>query len=274
MSGAFSDPNQLPSQPHFPHEQRRSGPGIGCFLIGCLGSLLLCLLLCGGAVWYASNNADRWIAGWAGQFIAAMVNEAEIPEQEKKEVIAQVDRVVQAYKNRQINQQDLERIMEELQESPIFALFTAYGLDQLYITPSGLSDEEKQLARRSVQRAMRGVLEKKISQEEFDAAVPDSVGDEDMPAESEEPPKSDESNPSTSQPIPGDTATPPAKAADGVEISTKDVKLTDEQVREFVGKLKKLADDAEIPDEDYQIDIGDEVKRVVDAALAGVKPGP
>ena len=46
-------------------------------------------------------------------------------------------------------------------------------------------------------------------------------------------------------------------------------------IREQFGKyllLKKLADDAEIPDESFTIDIGDEVKKVVDEMLAGPPP--
>ena len=37
----------------------------------------------------------------------------------------------------------------------------------------------------------------------------------------------------------------------------------------MLADLKKLADDAEIPDEPFTIDIGDEVKKAVDEMLAG-----
>jgi hypothetical protein len=253
MSTSFSDPGQFTGQPPFP-PPAKSGPGIGCFLIGCLGTLLLGVLLCAGSVWYLRNNADRWLAGFAGQIIASMVNESEIPEQEKQEVIAQVERVVDAYKARQIDQKDLERIMQQLQESPIFGLIMSYGVDQAYITPSGLPADEKQAARRTFARAMRGLLEKKIKQNDFEAALPDAVQNaaDEAPAATM-PPDSEPSDPSTDD-----------ISADG--------KLTDQQVRDFIARLKKLADDAAIPDEDFEFDIGDEVKRAVDEALqSGVK---
>jgi hypothetical protein len=44
--------------------------------------------------------------------------------------------------------------------------------------------------------------------------------------------------------------------------------LTDEEIKTFVAGAKKLADDAMIPDEEFKIDIGDEVKRIVDEGLA------
>ena len=45
--------------------------------------------------------------------------------------------------------------------------------------------------------------------------------------------------------------------------------VTDAEVRKMVADLQKLADDAGIPDEDLTIDVGDEVKKIVDKALAG-----
>jgi hypothetical protein len=46
-------------------------------------------------------------------------------------------------------------------------------------------------------------------------------------------------------------------------------RLSDDEVREMLARLKQLADEAQIPDEPFTVDIGDTMKQVVDKALAG-----
>jgi hypothetical protein len=87
---------------------------------------------------------------------------------------------------------------------------------------------------------MRGVYEKKIDQEAFNEAMPRGGQESAELAE--------DFDPDTMQP--------------------QEPQVTDEEVRQMLVRLKKLADDAEIPDEPFQIDVGDEVKKVVDKALA------
>jgi hypothetical protein len=229
----------------FPQPPPKSGSGCGWgLLIGCLGAVVLVIVLCAGIGLYVRNNADKWIAGIVREGIVAVVRESEIPEAEKTEVIAQIDRVVDAYKARKINQQDLEGIFQQLQESPVFVLISVWGIEQAYLAPSGLTAEEKEAGRLVVQRAMRGVVEKKISQEAIGAVVPgteaEAVAD------------------GADGPLPGDN-TP----------SGPERRLTDDEVRQMLSQLKQLADDAQIPEEPYTVDIGDAMKQVVDKALAG-----
>ena len=44
-------------------------------------------------------------------------------------------------------------------------------------------------------------------------------------------------------------------------------RLTDDELRQMTAQLKALADEAEIPEEEYQVDIPAEVKKVVDKFL-------
>ncbi|MCU0877982.1 MAG: hypothetical protein MUF06_09380 [Pirellulaceae bacterium] len=237
----------------FPQDRQKSGSGCGWgLLIGCLGAVVLAIVLCAGIGLYVRNNADKWIAGIVREGIVAVVRESEIPEAEKTEVIAQIDRVVDAYKARRINQQDLEGIFEQLQESPVFVLISVWGIEQAYLAPSGLTAEEKEAGRLVVQRSMRGVVEKKISQESLSAAIP-SNGQVGQNGESADglPPGEDELQKSV----------PP--------VGGPERQLTDDEVRQMLARLKQLADDAQIPAEPYIVDIGDAMKQVVDKALAG-----
>jgi hypothetical protein len=51
--------------------------------------------------------------------------------------------------------------------------------------------------------------------------------------------------------------------------SADDSQTSDDDLRELVTKLKVMADNAQFPNEPFQLDIGDEVKKLVDRALEG-----
>ena len=269
-------PGDFPQQSLGPYGQPPKESGSGCgmpVLIGCGVTLLVSVLLCVGAVWWVKNNFDRMVARMGREFFVAMVNESEIPEEEKKEVITQIDRLVTAYDQRKIDQQDLQRMIEKMENSPIFVLIGSWGLDQAYLMPSGLSDEEKAAGRVAIERAMRGVIDKKITQEQFNAAMPqpaqfdpEAIGQPPVvPVPGAVPPGG--------QPPPGaappPAPTPPPAPMPPVGMNpNQPQQVTDEQVREMIAKFKKLADDAGIPEQPEKIDIGDEVKKMVDEAFA------
>jgi hypothetical protein len=249
MSNQFAPYEQKPP-PFYQEPPRSSGGGCGLsLLIGCLGVFVVCVLLCAGSVWYVRQNADKWMAGMFREFIVATINGSEIPAQEKTEVIAQIDRVVEAYKKGQIKSEDLEPMMEKLQKSPAFLLISAWGLEKAYLDPSGLPAEEKEQGRRTIQRAFRGLCEQKITQEQFSKIMPQQQFQSQAEVKIEN----------------GKTV---VKQNQGSQN-----RPTDEEVRKMLADLKKLAEDASIPDEPFEIDIGDEVKKVVDEVLAG-KGGP
>jgi hypothetical protein len=244
------DPQQpsLYVQPTF-QQSRRSGGGwlIGLLLMG-FGVIFVGGAICIGGVWYITSNVDRWLAGLGREAIVAMIQESDIPEQEKTEVITQVDRVVNAYKERKINQDDLQRVLTQLEESPAVKIIPLYGLDDVYLEDSGLSEDEVAKARRTFQRVFRGVYEGKISEEAFFAALPD---DNEFPTGDP-----DDNGAKLNLKI-----TPASAPAGGVVAA--------DSLRESLAKLDVMVTNARIPDEPFELDIGDEVKKAVDKALAG-----
>jgi hypothetical protein len=249
MSNAFGPPQQQPyyqqqQTPAYLQQEPPKQSGSGCLwgaLIGCGGLFLVCLIACVGVGYYIQQNIDKWAVGFVRDGIVAVIDKSQLEAGEKTEVIGQVDRVVNAYKARKINQEDLKRVMEELQESPVFLLLPVWGMQQQYIEPSGLPEEEKKAGRQAFARALRGVFDKKISDQRLKEVLPDpyagmeEMSDEDLEKVEFQPPKP----------------------------------LSDEDVRKLIADVKKLADEAGIPDEPLEIDIGDEVKKAVDQALAG-----
>jgi len=245
MSNQIAPYEQQPP-PFYQEPSRSSGSGCGLsLLIGCFGLFIVGVLLCAGGVWYVRQNADKWVARMVREVIVASINGSEIPAGEKTEVVAQIDRVVDAYKQGRIKAEDLEPMMKKLEKSPAFLLIEAWGLEKTYLDPSGLPADEKAAGRRTIERAFRGLCEQKITPQQFSGVVPQQQ------FQSQAEVKIDN----------GKTVVKQSRGPGS--------QLTDEQVQKLLADLKKLADDANIPDEPFEIDIGDEVKKLVDEVLAG-----
>jgi hypothetical protein len=240
--------------PLYPQQPRGRGGNwlLGLLLVG-LGIFTLGGVLCIAGVWYVATNVDRWLVGLGREAIVAMIEDAEIPAEEKKEVTAQVDRVVKAYQDRKINQADLERVLTGLEEAPAMKVLTLYGLDDLYLTGSDLTEAEIKEGRRLFERGLRGVYEGKFTEDELYAALPDQVGFG--------PDFIDETDPEKLR----------EQITLVVDAAAKPI--TQDDVRESLITLKVMVDNARIPDEPFQLDIGDEVKKIVDDLLAGKDAG-
>lgn len=237
---AQSSPTPYGAQagPGFPNDPPKSASGNGCLwalLIGGLGGIVIAALCCGIGGYYAVTNAKSLMADGLRSIAVNLIEDSELTEEDQQEVIAQVDRVVAAYKKGEIDEKDLEKILKEIQTSPLIPLAVVYGVEKQYLDKSGLTAEEKTDARKQLQRLIRGGIEKKIPESDVEALL--------APLQQTGPQGEKQMKPT----------------------------LTDEEIKTFVAGAKKLADDAMIPDEEYKVDIGEEVKRIVDAGL-GVEP--
>jgi hypothetical protein len=237
---SLEQPTQPFAPPAYPQQPRKSGLSwlVGLLLVG-LGFLFLGGVVCLAGVWYVASNLDKWVVGIGREAIVAGINDSELPQEEKVEVITQVDRLVTAYKERKINQADLERVFTELQDAPALKALALYGIDEQFLAGANLPEDELEQGRRTFQRALRGVYEGKISDEALYNVLP---GDEDESIRL-----------ASTNPAENNTAESDA----------------DDDLRLALTKLKVIADNADIPDEPFQLDIGDEVKKLVDRALAG-----
>ena len=200
-------------------------------------------------MWYIASNLDRWVVGFGREAIVAVINDSDLPQAEKAEVITQVDRIVAAYQERKINQADLERIFTELQDSPALIALTLYGIDDEYLTGTDLTTAEVEQGHRTFQRALRAVYEGKITEEAFYAALPD---EENGPMAADD---AGDAKPVQDRVRLASNKTPPSSADDDLRLS--------------LAKLKVIADNAGIPDEPFEIHIGEAVKKLVDRGAGG-----
>jgi hypothetical protein len=195
-------------------------------------------LICGGVVWYVVANAKNFATNMVAQMVKQSIEASEMRAEDKKEVIAQIDRVADGFKQNKINGEELGKIMEGIGKSPMMVVLVIYGVTYDYIHRPGLDAEVKAQAERTLQRIARGTAEGKITQDDLQKPFSKISQDSDQPGQPNAPPQPKQ-------------------------------QLTDEELKEFLAELKALADEKGIPDEPYELNVGKEIKRIVDEAVPG-----
>ncbi|MEW4561682.1 hypothetical protein AB1K70_04105 [Bremerella sp. JC770] len=215
-------------------EPKKSGGGCTTAIIGCL---VVCLVLAGvacGVGYYVYINIGVMAANLAESQLNGVIDEFDLPEDQKTGMKEQVSRVAQGYRDGDISMEQLGSVAENILESPAFTAVPVEIARSKYIEPSGLSDEEKADAKKQLQRIAQGAFEKKISEDELKAMLDGRIADE--------------------QP-------------DG-NLQFRD-NVPDEDLRELITAAKDLADQKGVGDQNYEIDLAAELKKAVDRALLG-----
>lgn len=220
---------------------RRGGVAQGCLIAL---AVLLAIAIAGGVFVYL--NWRGWAASGMRQATTAIVQDAPLSDTEKQEVIDQVDRVALAFENGDIGFVQMGELLERLQDGPLLPAGIAYGAYSEYIEPAELTDDEKTAGRVAMDRVARGIAENTID--------PEKLGD-------------------VLQPI---AAAPVSKGGGSVTINTGSWQITikppedttPEEIREVIANAATLADEQAIPDERYELDVSEELRKVIDEVLA------
>ena len=200
-------------------------------LTGCLIAFVVMLVLALIAGIYAYRKFPEWAAIGISEGAKQVINETDLPEEEKADITVQIDRLAEATRERKLSMAQMGEFFQNLVQSPLMTTLAMSMVEKKYIEPSGLTEEEKTEARVTVQRFMRGAIDQKISEAEVEAAM--------APVSERKP--------------------------DGnMELKTK---VTDDELKAFLKSAKEQADAAEIPEEVEAVDPSDEFKRIVDKTL-------
>lgn len=202
-------------------------------LIGCLIVCVVLFVLVALIGFWVTRNWRNWTADFSTEVIRQGMAESQLDPQEQQEIMVQVDRVTTAFREQKITGEQLGNLAEKLVQSPIFSMIMATAIEKQYLAKSGLSDQEKTEGRVTLQRFIRGVVDQKITKDGMDAAM---------------------SHVATRNP-------------NGGEWQLKN-QLTDEELRAFFAEAKKQADEAGVAEQPEAVDPSDEVRKIVDEALA------
>lgn len=200
----------------------------GGILQGCLIVLAILIVIVGIALFWVYMNWRSWTATLMVEGAKVAAAEFGLPDDQRDAVVAEIDKLAQDFKDKKISPQDLVRIMEDITEGPLLPMGGVLGAQRKFIEPSEMTTEEKEESMRSLQRFARGIHEKKIPHEAIEDIVKPVI---------------------TLQP-------------DG-NWKFKD-NPTIEEVRQFVANAKTKADEVDIPDEPFEVDIAAELRKAID----------
>jgi hypothetical protein len=188
-------------------------------------------VIVGLAVYWLSQNWRGVTSDLLTAVVGGAIDASELPAEEKQEIKIQVDRLAQAFRNRQITDEQMAQIAEQIMESPLVTTIIVSTVDRAYFEKSGLGDEEKAEGRKTLQRFLRGSIDGTIEKDSMDAVL--------------------------------------AHVADRQPDGSWQLRnrVTDEQLRAFLAAAKAKADEANVPEEPEVFDPSDEVKRIIDEAL-------
>lgn len=216
-----------------PEREEKKGGG-GC-LKGCLIVLVLLIVVGGIGAYLLYKNAGAMMGGLLQAGVDAVVDGSGLPEEEKAEVKAQLNRVTGGLKDGSVTMEQMAQVMEGFMNSPLMPAMYAVALDAK-VDESGLSDEDKAAAKASFQRYASGLVSEQIDPTTLDQVV-SHVADKD-----------EQDNWQIREPV------------------------TDENLQAAAEAAKAAADEAGVGEEPEQVDLSGELKEIIDGVLGGEAP--
>jgi hypothetical protein len=215
-----------------PAAEKKPRTWLSTCLIGCLVMAVVGLVLFAIVAFWISQNWRGWASDISDAGLNELIEQSELPPQEKQEIRVEVDRVIDEFRGGRVSLKQVGLILENLVESPLFTMIMVSSADAHYFDKSGLSDEEKAEGRTTLRRFLRGAIDGTIDEDSVNAAMAHVAE---------------------------------RQSGGGWRLRES---VTDEQLRSFLTVAKEKADDANIPLEPPEFDPSDEVKRAIDAALS------
>ncbi len=207
-----------------------SNKNTGCrnAMIGCgVAAVLFAILMVIVGV-YLAMNAKRLMADFTVSMASEVIEKAELPPEGKARIKERLNRLADDYKAGRLTNQQVGQIVQKIVKSPLLIIALTTSAEQHFVKPSGLSEDEKQVAHRSLERYARGLFESKFDDKQQEAVM-NLLMDE-----------------------------------DGEHRKKLKQRMTDEEVRAFLAKVKEVADAVEIPDEPFEVDIAAEFEKAID----------
>lgn len=223
----------------------------GNLLVGCgvVLAVLVILVAIGGYI--VATNWRSWTASTSTKMIDTMLTEAQIDPDEHAEIMLEIESVMERFENKEITVEEIGKIVEELAESPVIPAALVIALDKLYITTSGLPEEERVQARTDLTRFTQGLFDESID--------PNAINGVLEPVVTNTPDDNDiRLNLTLDQ---GGGTITALRSADEV---------SDEELRTLIANAKSKADEAGVGENPEPIDLSDEIKKAIGIALGEI----
>jgi len=199
--------------------------GILKVLLIIFGVLFLCVVIVGI---YVAMHFKEWTVDLANLAAEQIVQDSGLPDDQKTSILSDIKQLGEDYKSGKVSTEELARVAQTISDSPLIPLAGVQYAREKYIEPSEMTQKEKGEAILALQRFARGVYEKKI---------------------------------------PKDTVEDITKPVSEVNQANGRRKMKDNPTRmeidQFVANAKASADAAMIPNEPFDLNIADELKKAI-----------
>jgi hypothetical protein len=179
-----------------------------------------------GAV-YVGMHWRTWTAEVANVAVQGVLKDSGLPPDQQESILAEVKQLGDDFKSGKISTEQIGKVAKAISDSPLIPLAGVQLARVKFIEPSDMTEKEKAEAILSLQRFARGVYEKKISKDELDEAVK-----------------------------------PVAEVRGNNNWKIKD-NPTRMEIDQFIANVKAKADAAMIPNEPFDVNIAEELKKAI-----------
>jgi hypothetical protein len=202
--------------------------------IGCFAALLVVagMLAVGGV--YLYNNFKRLTAETAVQAVRQGIRESELPAEQQTAIIQRVEELANDFRSGDLTMEEMFEIGQRIIESrAVIASGAEFVVRKEILDGAALDQDEQTHVDRLMDRLARGIVSEQLEFADFES-VKDIIlvrGEDD-------------------------------------EYRLKE-HLSREDVDEFIGALEALVDEADIPDEPFEIDLAAELDRIIENVRGG-----
>jgi hypothetical protein len=200
--------------PPMPAYQPKQGPS-ALKIIGII--FLLLVLVCGGCVTYLVMNARSLVTGALVDVLTEMIAQSELPQEQKDRILADIGTIHTAINKKEIKLAQVGTFIERLGDANFINLIVVEAVEVDYMTKVQPDEGRKAEIERVFTRFRRGIVEGAVSQGQVDQIMTQVA------------------------------------AHDGQQVEMKQ-DLTAEDLEQVLAAMNKAADEAGVPDEDYQVD--------------------
>ncbi len=219
-------------------------------LVGCLSFVIAGLLLAGIGGVIVWQNWRGWTASASIATLNKTLEEIHLPDAEHDALMQRARLLADEFVAERITFNEFQMLGEALSESTLLPMLVSKAMYGGYIAPSKLSDEDKARGELAFGRLARGFVEKKLVDDDFEGVLG---------------PLSKNSQYSIQ--LDGDSGS-------GFEMRTPQ-QVSNEDLLKVIENAEKLAQEKDLPPEPLQVDIVQELDRIVEETLGRkiVPPG-
>lgn len=204
----------------------------GSVVVGCLVALVIVIAIALAGGIYVWMSWKGWAASITRATVREVLKESNLAEDQKQAITAEIETLTKDFEEGRVSLDDLQRVGEEIAQSPLLPLAAVQAAKEKYIDGSEMSAEEKAASERTLQRFARGVHERKITPAE--EKITDAI-----------------------KPIVR------LKPGNNWELKDNPTRL---ELDQFLANCKAEADAAQIPDEPFVIDFAAEIRKIIATA--------